>query len=154
MRNWSIGRWFISLIALFTIIGPYSADWNETHIYNPRWPPHAKFHNAQTMMLGTLLGLLALWFLWQKGNDKEQQEHQLKVGTLFAGVYWVAQIGASFFPGVAFVDPEFVDRVPKLFGSAFNFQLWASGVIVALLVGAYLLENSKLQRRFMKKCRE
>jgi hypothetical protein len=46
-----IGRWLLSLVALFTIAGPYGADWNETHIYNPNWPPHAKFHNAQTMLV-------------------------------------------------------------------------------------------------------
>lgn len=46
---------------LVTLVGTWSAfgsdvfDWNRTHIYSPRWPPHAKFHNAQTMLLGSLL---------------------------------------------------------------------------------------------------
>lgn len=56
MKNWRIGAWIITLVALVTIIGPFVADWNATHIYNPRRTPHAKFHNAQTMLLGLGLG--------------------------------------------------------------------------------------------------
>ena len=44
----SLGKILISASAVFGGVGPYLADWNETHIYNPTWPPHAKFHNAQT----------------------------------------------------------------------------------------------------------
>jgi hypothetical protein len=58
------GKFLISFIAAFTAVAPYLADWNETHIYNPNWLPHAKFHNAQTMVFGTLLGLLSLLALW------------------------------------------------------------------------------------------
>ncbi len=42
------------------------ADWNATHIYNPLWPPHAKFHNAQTMTIAVLLGVSGLVFLWRR----------------------------------------------------------------------------------------
>ncbi len=59
--RWSIGKLLISLVAIFTAVSPYLADWNETHIYNPLWLPHAKFHNAQTMVLGAFLGLLAIY---------------------------------------------------------------------------------------------
>jgi hypothetical protein len=39
---------------IFTVIGvtlpiaAHLADMSQTHIYNPHWPPHAKFHNGQT----------------------------------------------------------------------------------------------------------
>jgi NAD(P)-dependent dehydrogenase (short-subunit alcohol dehydrogenase family) len=28
-----------TLMAIFLAVSVYVADWNETHIYNPRWPP-------------------------------------------------------------------------------------------------------------------
>ncbi len=70
MKGLRIGAWIITLVALITIFGPYLADWNETHIYNPRWTPHAKFHNAQTMAFGPLLGALSLYFLWGQAQGR------------------------------------------------------------------------------------
>jgi hypothetical protein len=45
-RRFGAGKVLSSLVAAETAVGPYLADWNETHIYNPAWPPHAKFHNG------------------------------------------------------------------------------------------------------------
>jgi hypothetical protein len=66
LPRFGIGRILISLVAAGTAAGPYLADWNETHIYNPSWPPHAKFHNDQTMSMGVALALAAFWQLWRK----------------------------------------------------------------------------------------
>jgi hypothetical protein len=122
-------------VALFTIAGPYGADWNETHIYNPNWPPHAKFHNAQTMLLGTLLGLCALYFLWSR---RWRERGGLEVAGLFAALYWVTQFGAVFFPGTALVDPEFASRIPRIAGLPFN-QAVMDVVLLALLgLGSWL----------------
>jgi hypothetical protein len=101
------GRLVLSFAAIFTAVTPYLADWNETHIFNPRWTPHAKFHNAQTMAFAALLGLLALGYTWRRrahGNDRER----LVTAGLFAGLYWATQGIAHFYPGVAYRDPEFV----------------------------------------------
>ncbi|KAK4972597.1 hypothetical protein LTR28_012123 [Elasticomyces elasticus] len=52
-----VGRWLLTVSAVFTGIAPIVVDWNETHVYNPLWPPHAKFHNGQTMSMGVFLSL-------------------------------------------------------------------------------------------------
>ncbi|WP_020670947.1 DUF6640 family protein [Amycolatopsis nigrescens] len=74
LKKFPFGKVLISLSAVGTMVGSYAADWNETHIYNPTWPPHAKFHNAQTMSMGTALSLATLYHLWKPGRSRASLE--------------------------------------------------------------------------------
>jgi hypothetical protein len=90
-------------VATVTIFGSFLADWNTTHIYNPNWPPHARFHNGQTMSVGVLLGLAALYFAWRRKGDPRTN---LVAAGLFDAFYWISQAMAFLFPGVAWTDPN------------------------------------------------
>ncbi len=96
------GKLLMSFLAVFTIVSPFLADWNETHIFNPLWTPHAKFHNAQTMTLAVLLGSAALLFLWKR----RASALELLPAVLFVTFYWLSQVPAFAFPGVGWTDPE------------------------------------------------
>jgi hypothetical protein len=76
-RRFGAGKILISLVAAETAAGPYLADWNETHIYNPNWPPHAKFHNGQTMSMGAGLAAMTLWQLWRAHDSPAAARHAL-----------------------------------------------------------------------------
>jgi len=119
----------LTVIAVGTIVSPYVADWNATHIYNPLWPPHAKFHNAQTMVMGTLLGLGALFLAWRPDGDVRAN---LTPALLFASLYWISQPFAFLFPGVAWTDPNLLPPGHTL--SEFPLQLKGDVVIFALLI--------------------
>ena len=131
----SSGRIILTIVALYSAGGSYIFDWNHTHIYNPNWPPHAKFHNAQTMLLGTCLGLLSLWTLWIENADALLR---LRLATLLAGFYWLTQMGAILLPGTALVDPEFARP------GSLPAQLIVDVVMLSLLVVAYPLERRRL----------
>ena len=131
----SFGRIILTIVALYSAGGSYIFDWNHTHIYNPNWPPHAKFHNAQTMLLGTCLGLLSLWTLWIENADALLR---LRLATLLAGFYWLTQMGAILLPGTALVDPEFARP------GSLPAQLIVDVVMLSLLVVAYPLERRRL----------
>jgi hypothetical protein len=105
-----LGRWILSSIAVLTALSPYVADMNKTHMYNPNWSPHAKYHDAQTMLLGSLLGISSLYFLWRKRGS---QQLQLQVATLLASLFWLSQAGSIFFPGADFFDPEYAHLFPS-----------------------------------------
>jgi hypothetical protein len=143
--RWSIGKLLISLVAVFTSVSPYLADWNETHIYNPLWTPHAKFHNAQTMVLGALLGLLAIYCLWFRRTVSDQQK--LNEGAVLASLYWLAQLPAVFFPGTALTDPGINSvKMPVVFGVEFNQLTLNITVIFPLLILGYYLEKKSLKK--------
>ena len=138
MRKLRVGAWIITLVAVFTIISPYVFDWNQTHIYNPHWTPHAKFHNAQTMLLAVVLGASALWFTWRPARDISAQKVQLRAAVVFAVAYWITQLGSVFFPGTALIDPEFA-------ANAIPFQPIVDVVIFILLGIAYAWERRWLR---------
>lgn len=143
--NWSVGRIIVSLVAIFTSVSPYLADWNVTHIYNPLWPPHAKFHNAQTMVLGALLGLLAIYCLWFRSAVSERQK--LNEATVLASLYWLAQLPAVFFPGTALTDPGLNHvQMPVVFGVELNQLIMDIVVIFPLLILGYYLERRSLKK--------
>lgn len=141
----TIGKLLISLVAVFTAVSPYLADWNVTHIYNPAWPPHAKFHNAQTMVLGALLGVLSIYCLWLRKEIPEKQK--LNEATVLASLYWLAQIPAAFFPGTALTDPGVNSvKMPVVFGIEFNQLTLGITVIYPLIALGYYLESRSIRR--------
>ena len=72
MRRLTTGRALLTITATWSAFGSYVFDWNDTHIHNPEWTPHAKFHNAQTMSMGVYLAAPALWALWGPGRWDER----------------------------------------------------------------------------------
>lgn len=137
MKSITIGKLLVTLVALVTLFGAYIADWNHTHIFNPHWPPHAKFHNAQTILLGTVLGFLSLWFLWFQKGDKRSV---FRLAIIFASLYWITQAISISFPGTALFDPEFsYPGQPPI-------QFILDGIIFLILIIAYFLELKYLNR--------
>ena len=137
-----LGKALISAIAGVTPLGAFAADWNETHIYNPNWPPHAKFHNAQTMVSAVLLPALALWQLWGR---RPADRSALRLGALLAATYYLTQAPAILLPGAAVVDPEFEDTLPTLLGVKLNV-LYGQVLLYPVLALGYALESRRLRR--------
>ena len=133
----SLGRILITLVALWSAGGSYIFDWNQTHIYNPAWPPHAKFHNAQTMLLGTFLGCLSLRMLWV---EKLKEKEKIRFSIILASFYWFTQAGATLFPGTALIDPQFS------YPGEPPHQLIVDVVMLLLLAIAWPLEMKRIRK--------
>ena len=122
-----------------TTVGGFLADWNRTHLFNPGWPPHAKFHDALSILLGSLLSASGLYFLHRRGRD---QEGDLALGALLPSLFWIAQ-GASFaFPGAEGFEAEFPEKVPRIRGVWVN-ERFSSALMLALIALGYAAERRK-----------
>jgi hypothetical protein len=99
-----ISRLVLSGAALGTIAGTGRADLNRTHVFNPDWPPHARFHSAAGW--GSLAGsqFLALWLLWRPGEDADNGDLAIKIAALLPAVAWVPFFPALATPGTAVED--------------------------------------------------
>ncbi|KAH7318077.1 hypothetical protein B0I35DRAFT_478613 [Stachybotrys elegans] len=101
-----LGKILLTVDALGLLFGAPLADMNETHQYNPRWPPHAKFHNGQTITLSVMLGLLTLYYTWRSHPGTSARD-SINTAVLCGSIYWLAGYAALFFPETAGLDPEF-----------------------------------------------
>ena len=105
MNELLVGRCLLTVNAVGIATGGFIADMNATHMYNPRWPPHAKFHDAETMAFGVFLSLASLFFIWRRSGDRQTNA---LAAALIGGILYLAQATAFAFPGVAWTDPEFL----------------------------------------------
>lgn len=134
------GRVLITLGNLAYSVGAFAADYNHTHVFNPRWPPHAKFHNGQTMSLGTLLALTSTYFLYRSGTGNSSKGGALEdvfASAWIGSLYCLAGLSAIWYPGTKWTDPEFVKP-----GQGTQMPLFAA--IVGFMWAGYGLERWRL----------
>jgi len=61
------------------------ADWNKTHVFNPTWPPHARFHAADMSVIVWSVTAIAIWLLWRRSTEPAVG---VKVATLISLALW------------------------------------------------------------------
>jgi hypothetical protein len=127
-----VDKILVSVVSLVTIFGAFLFDWDQTHIFNPNWPPHARFHNGQTMSMGVCLGVLSLWLLW---HSKKTTRFEFNLAVVVASLYWVTQASAILYPGTAFFDPETVN-LPRSHVLGLPIQVALQMVLYSLLAAA------------------
>ena len=129
------GRKALRALALITAISGFAADWNRTHLFNPAWPPHARFHDAMTIALGTGLGGTALYLL-RSGADRGE----VAIGATLPALFWTSMGAAFAFPGTAGLEAEFPQYVPRIGGVWIN-ERFPSALMTAAAAAAYALER-------------
>jgi len=134
-------RLLFTALAIVLMAGSHLADYNKTHIFNPRWTQHAKFHDGQTLMFSILLAMLTIFFAWRKTTDRVAA---VLAASAFAAVYFFAQAGAILYPGTAAFDPEFVTRYSYVLGLPLqNYVQVTSIALTGLAAWLALNKNAK-----------
>jgi hypothetical protein len=113
----TIARWLIGFVGVMGV-GGFLADFvipptARQHMRNPAWPPHAKFHNAQTILLGIGLGVLTIVLVTISTADPK---FNVVFAACTASLYWLSMLIAPAFGGTAWVDPEFRDDTARPLG--------------------------------------
>ncbi|WP_375429153.1 hypothetical protein [uncultured Sphingomonas sp.] len=66
--GWGVGHWMLAIGLVFTVIYALSQDTGSTHLFNPLWHPHARFHLAQMLAMLTIMVATGLWLLARGGR--------------------------------------------------------------------------------------
>ncbi|MFZ1863935.1 MAG: hypothetical protein WAU39_06920 [Polyangiales bacterium] len=128
-RSFRIAQVLLSL-GVLEFFGPIIRDTSTTHLLNPAWVGHARFHLMWAMGFMGLSGLVNLYLIWLR--------RPLRVSSLYIAWLWQACNifgfwGAAWLEtryGGAIVDPEFHIKVLGL-----NENIFAFTVLTLLLVG-------------------
>jgi hypothetical protein len=132
-----LSRLLLSGAAIGTIVGTGRADLNRTHVFNPDWPPHARFHAAAGW--GAVAGsqLLALWLTWRSGQEPAESDLAIKTATVLPAIAWAPFFLALATPGTKVEDQP--GHLPRLLGVPVN--LVPATLVPALAGLGYLLHR-------------
>ena len=136
MNRRTLGKAILSFVLVVGAVVSTAVDWNTTHLFNPVWHPHARFHDALFLMILDAMTLVALWLLWRQSKEPEIG---VKVAALFAAAVWTPFFYIeALIPGTSLLAAEDVP-VLRVAGRSFPPNLIVAAVLFLLTVVAYWL---------------
>ncbi len=63
-----LSRLFSTLAILLFALAVPLLEVNATHVFNPDWPAHARLHEVWQLITNSALGVVALWWVWVRGD--------------------------------------------------------------------------------------
>jgi hypothetical protein len=143
----SRGFWGRVLMSFGTAIPgfvPLIVDLTPTHVLNPAWPAHARLHEVWLLATGTMLALVALYFIW---FYRDRPRFGIAVAgvlmSILLGGFFIATATASLYGGVL-VDPITAPMMPNndlLLGIPLNGVVFGIAFLL-LLVGIALTRDA------------
>lgn len=130
----SSGLVLLTLAGVATIAGPISADWNESHVFNERWPSHARFHGVVSVGTAAALAAFGVLRLWLPATDRAAARD---VAAAVPLAYWGSFYPAALVRGTGLDDPP--HPVGRIAGVPVNL-LFATAAS-AMAVGGWLLDR-------------
>lgn len=132
-----LGKSLLTLANVITAVAPLAADWNDSHIFNERWPAHARFHGVTALAMTTTLSSAGIWSVWSGESDQA-------AARFFAAAvpvaYWAPFFLAPLVPGTAVDDPPHpVQRVAGV-----PVSLLGAGATAATAVAGWLIDRRSL----------
>lgn len=136
-RRTAAARIVVIVVAVVTALGALLADFvipasAVQHIMNDAWPPHAKFHDAQYIVMSFLLGVISIVVVaWRGGAGSGR----IWTACAILATPWIGLLVAGLFPGTAVHDPGFDN------GSILGLhpQMFMAAVLLVLLAVAAVL---------------
>lgn len=126
------GQITVTIAVLITLIGPTAVDWNDSHVFNPQWPPHARFHSIVYLCMTIGFSLIALWLIWRSPSAHVAD---VLIAALVPIISWGSFFIAVRIPGSAAEDVP--GSLPRRMGLPLN--LFNAGVFSLLALIGFLL---------------
>jgi hypothetical protein len=131
------GRAVLTIPLAAGVIAFAAFQWNTTHVFNPKWHPHARFHAVQLGLFFITLSGIGFWLLW---GSTISPPTAAWLAAAVPVVFWGGEFAALLVPGTdPSPDPDNPNTFP-LFGARVHGNLFFSACMMTLsLVGSALL---------------
>src|SRR4029079_9690427 len=83
-------------------LAPIFADWNDTHVFNPHWTGHARFHAVVGTWAAVSCAIVDLWSISRTTAERRAADTIAALGPV---LYWGFFFFALVIPGTSFEDP-------------------------------------------------
>jgi hypothetical protein len=127
------------LVIAGTVAAVIGFTWNEDHVFNQAWHPHARFHAAHLVGFVAAVSVVGLWLVWRRSPEPGVAT---LAGAAAAVCFWGAEFFAFFVRGTS---PSPDPANPNTF-RLFNFEVYGNlffaGVMIAMSVFACLLTGA------------
>jgi hypothetical protein len=132
----------LTLAAVVYAVIPPIVDSNATHILNPEWTAHARFHTVWQFSVNSMLGLSSVLLVWWPGTN---QAIRIKIGALLGSIalggFYVAAMTRHLYGG-AFSDPN---GVPPVAGMDANLPLFTPASMIQI-TALFLILTARTSR--------
>jgi hypothetical protein len=122
----------------------FGLDWQNSHLLNPLWHPHARYHAAILLFFDAGVASTGTWLLWRSSREPDVA---LTTGSLLALAYWTPFFyvpsllpTASYWAGIPGHEPRFA-------GIVFYPNLVAAAAFVAVTILGWSRGRTSLGRR-------
>lgn len=127
MSREKLGRILLTTVLLDTGIVSTIVDWNSSHLFNPTWPPHARFHDVAMLNLLNGVCIIALWLMWRRSTEPEIG---VRVAALVPVIFW----GAFFYTTLLIPGTSLRATADEFVPSLAGFPLYPNVIIAAINV--------------------
>ncbi len=131
----------VTIAATFFLILLPAAEINETHVFNPAWPEHARLHEVWQLCVHALFSGVCLWLVWVKREARLASVLALAMAGSFVFAYVIRETyGGSMRHG----DGEPVTTLA-------NAAVVVAACVSALLIASLFEATSSLRSSSLEK---
>lgn len=144
MSRKKLAKILLSVLVVVSTLVSVVVDWNASHVFNPDWHPHGRFHDV--MLLTLLVGLvpLLLWLLWRSSKEPEVA---VKVTTAILLLFWGSFYINLLIPGTT-PAANLEESPPSLLGIPMYPNMVVAAIIMILaLISYWLYQSSNTTRK-------
>ncbi len=142
MNKHKLGKIIISFVLIVGAIVSVAVDWNSTHLFNPDWHPHAKFHDALMLCLLCGVSALGVWQLWRKSLEPKVA---ITIACLIVVSFWLPFFYITWLiPGTSLLATEGVSELVLHIGGMNVYpNVLIGGTLLFLTAIGYFLTRVK-----------